>query len=211
VPFTIRTRGPYDYRLGYASLPRFTSRLEASGDRIAEQARDSNSYMLLTGLGLYPMYREKDQTGLEILDGAGQPIYTVHYPARIYLNPSEIPSLVVNTLLFIENRDLLDARHPYLNPALEWSRLSRAVVQYSVHQVDHDIPRIGGSTLAGHAVGEDPAFPERQDPFAYGKILADGFCFVARLPKRSPDYDCPPRRALRLHQLHSTSRSSEPR
>lgn len=140
--------GPYDYRLGYASLPRFTTRLEASGYKIAEQARDSNSYMLLTGLGLYPMYREKNQAGLQILDGAGQPIYSVHYPAMIYLNPSEIPPLLSNTLLFIENRDLLDAKHPYLNPAVEWSRLGRAVVQYSVHQVDHDTPRIGGSTLA---------------------------------------------------------------
>ena len=54
--------GPYDFRLGYASLPRFTSSLEASGFKIAEQARDSNSYMLLTGLGLYPIYREKNQS-----------------------------------------------------------------------------------------------------------------------------------------------------
>ncbi len=138
--------GPYDYRLGYANLPR--SRLEASGYKIAEQARDSNAYMQLTGLGLYPVYREKNQTGIQILDSAGQPIYTVHYPGRIYLGPSEIPPLVVNTLLFIENRDLLDATRPYLNPAVEWSRLSRAVVQYSVHRVDHNIPRIGGSTLA---------------------------------------------------------------
>ena len=140
--------GPYDYRLGYASLPRFTSRLEASGYKIAEQARDSNAYMLLTGLGLYPVYRETNQAGLQILDGAGQPIYTVHYPARIYSNASEIPPLLVNTLLFIENRDLLDVSHPYLNPAVEWGRLSRALMQYSVHQVDHDVPRIGGSTLA---------------------------------------------------------------
>lgn len=141
-------RGPYDYRLGYASLPKFAGRLEASGYEIAKQAHDSNSYMLLTGLGLYPMYREKNQAGLQILDGSDHPIYTVHYPARIYSNASEIPPLLANTLLFIENRNLLDAKHPYLNPAVEWGRLSRAVVQYAVHQVDRGVPRIGGSTLA---------------------------------------------------------------
>lgn len=140
--------GPYDYRLGYANLPRFANRLAASGYKIAEQARDSESYLLLTDLGLYPVYREKNQAGLQILDGAGHPISAVHYPARIYSDASQIPPLLVNTLLFIENRDLLDAKHPFRNPAVEWGRLSRAVVQYGAHEVDHGIPRIGGSTLA---------------------------------------------------------------
>jgi membrane peptidoglycan carboxypeptidase len=51
-------------------------------------------------------------------------------------------------LLFIENRSLLDAAHPYRNPALEWSRLTRAAIDFAIHSVDQTHPFIGGSTLA---------------------------------------------------------------
>lgn len=140
--------GPYDHRLGYAELPQFVGRLNAEGYRITEQAHDSKPYLLLTQLGLYPVYHEKDQAGLQIRDRNGQVFFTARYPVRAYSNALEIPPLVVNTVLFIENHRLLDTRHPYRNPAVEWSRLSRAVIQYGVHEVDRGAPIIGGSTLA---------------------------------------------------------------
>jgi len=140
--------GPYDHRLGYADLPRFVRRVEASGYRVTAQARDSTLYLLLTRLGLYPVYHEKNQAGLQILDRDGMALYAVRYPARTYSDVSEIPSLVVNTALFIENRDILDLQHPYRNPAVQWSRLSRAVAVYAMHEVDRSTPVIGGSTLA---------------------------------------------------------------
>ncbi|MGA7929059.1 MAG: transglycosylase domain-containing protein, partial [Candidatus Sulfotelmatobacter sp.] len=140
--------GPYDQRLGYADLPEFLRRLKASGYQVKAQARDSRPYLLLTGLGLYPVYHEKTQAGLQILDRDGKILSAVRFPARIYSDVSEIPPLLVDTVLFIENHNLLDSRHPYRNPAVEWSRLSRALVVYSIHKVDHNTHVIGGSTLA---------------------------------------------------------------
>jgi membrane peptidoglycan carboxypeptidase len=140
--------GPYDHRLGYAELPQFVNRVKAFGYQVTAQARDSKPYLLLTRLGLYPIYHEKTQAGLQILDRDGKDLYTAPYPVRVYSNASEIPSLVVNTVLFIENHDLLDPSHPYRNPAVEWSRLGHAVVRYGIHELDRSTPIIGGSTLA---------------------------------------------------------------
>lgn len=56
--------------------------------------------------------------------------------------------MVVDALLFIENRELLDPRRPRLNPAIEWSRLARAVADLALNQVDPSHPAPGGSTLA---------------------------------------------------------------
>ena len=61
---------------------------------------------------------------------------------------SSIPPLVVQTLLFIENRHMLDSKHPTRNPAVEWDRLGKAVIDYSLHKVDSKHPVVGGSTLA---------------------------------------------------------------
>jgi membrane peptidoglycan carboxypeptidase len=140
--------GPYDHRLGYADLPEFVRRLEVSGYQVTAQARDSMPYLLLTRLGLYPVYHEKNRAGLQILDRDGDALYAIRYPARTYSDVSEIPPLLVNTVLFIENRGLLDLQHPYRNPAVDWSRLSRAVAVYGIHEVDRSTLVIGGSTLA---------------------------------------------------------------
>ena len=38
----------------------------------------------------------------------------------------ELPPLLVNTLLFLENRELLDPFDPRSNPVIEWDRLAKA-------------------------------------------------------------------------------------
>ena len=43
---------------------------------------------------------------------------------------------------------MLDARHPTRNPAVEWDRLGKAVIDYSLHTVDSKHAVVGGSTLA---------------------------------------------------------------
>jgi len=140
--------GPYDERLGYSRLPNFLAQLESSGFRLESQARESKMYLLLAKLHIYPVYREKGQAGLEILDRDRKPFYTSRYPSRVYGDFSEIPPVIVNTVLFVENRDILDANHPYRNPAIGWGRLSRAMLDFGLHQIDHKRPVIGGSTLA---------------------------------------------------------------
>ena len=140
--------GPYDRRLGYSLLPEFIERLEAAGYRVEAQARNSRSFLVAARLGLYPPYHEKSQTGIRILDGTNEPIYQSDYPRRVYPEFGSIPPIVVRTLLFIENRRVIDPDHPYRNPAIEWARLGRAAVDFGLHQVDRQRPISGGSTLA---------------------------------------------------------------
>jgi membrane peptidoglycan carboxypeptidase len=146
IPYS--STGPYDERLGYAHLPKFLTHLESSGFRLESQARGSKMYQLLGKLQIYPIYHEKAQAGLEILDRDKKPLYESRYPSRAYEDFSEIPPIIVKTVLFVENRDILDPNHPYRNPAIGWGRLSRAMVNFGLHEIDHKRPVIGGSTLA---------------------------------------------------------------
>ena len=140
--------GPYDRRLGYAMLPAWIHRLEKAGYAVERQARVSESAMRLARFGVYPIYREKNQAGIEISSDDGGRLYSFQYPRRIYADFESIPPVVVQTLLFIENRHLLDSNEPYDNPAIEWGRLAHAAVDFGVHKVDRRHSVIGGSTLA---------------------------------------------------------------
>jgi membrane peptidoglycan carboxypeptidase len=140
--------GPFDERLGYSRLPQFIERLSARGFAIDAQARLSPALLRFTADGYFAPYPEKTQAGLRLLDCSGENLFAARHPERIYQRFEAIPPLVVETLLFIENRQLLDAENPTRNPAVEWTRLGRAVMSQAVRLVDasHDVP--GGSTLA---------------------------------------------------------------
>ncbi len=140
--------GPYDLRLGHARLPDFLARLETSGYVIDRQARSSDRLLSLIDGGAYPLYLEKPQAGLQIVDRDDRTLFVARYPERIYQGFDEIPPLVVQTVLFLENRELLDAQVPYRNPAIEWDRTVRAILHLGVRYVDPTFPRLGGSTLA---------------------------------------------------------------
>ena len=55
---------------------------------------------------------------------------------------------MVDSLLFIENRELLAADVPTKNPAVEWDRFAKAVVDQLIRRVDPEHDAAGGSTLA---------------------------------------------------------------
>jgi membrane peptidoglycan carboxypeptidase len=140
--------GPYDVRLGYSKAPAFTARLQRAGFRIDSQARISPRLEQAIGHGIFPIYREKSQAGLRVVDGQGHVIYGVQYPERIYGSFDAIPPAVVSALLFIEDRQLLDERRPFLNPAINWARLGRAVAVDALVHIGHEGRVIGASTLA---------------------------------------------------------------
>ena len=140
--------GPYDERLGYAQLPDFLPRLSARGFEVVGQARASPSLAKLAAAGVFPAYHEKSQAGLSLVDRRGQPLFTTRYPVHAYQRMEDIPPVVVRTLLYIENRELLEAGNPSRNPAIEWDRLARAVFDMGLHAVDSGHPVSGGSTLA---------------------------------------------------------------
>ena len=140
--------GPYDWTLGYARLPELLQHLQAGGYRVDAQTRGSELASLLNHGGVYPVYRQKDQAGLRIVDAQGNVLYSFQRPEHVYQAYTEIPPIVVETLLFIENRHMLDPGNPTHNPAVEWDRLSKALLDYGIHVVDRSHPVIGGSTLA---------------------------------------------------------------
>ncbi len=141
--------GPYDQRLGYTLLPDEIARLQKSGFRITAQA-DFTPMMtrLVDDYGLFPPYKEKVQAGLRVMDSSNQPIFSAAYPAYGYPSFEAIPPLILNTLLFIENRELLDVDHTNINPAIEWDRLGFAGLQMMAKKLGADINVPGGSTLA---------------------------------------------------------------
>ena len=140
--------GPYDKRLGYALLPDLSRKLQDKGFVIREQARVSGPMETLTGWGVFPIYREKSVSGLMILDRDGRDVYSRVYPARVFASFSDIPPGIVEMLLFIENRELLDARRPYLNPAVEWGRLGKAILDKAIQVIEPERSVPGGSTMA---------------------------------------------------------------
>ncbi|MGR9012092.1 MAG: transglycosylase domain-containing protein [Gammaproteobacteria bacterium] len=141
--------GPYDQRLGYTLLSAEIARLEKSGYSVTTQASISPLMSrLVDDYGLFPIYQEKTQTGLRIVDQSDQTIFSAVYPAHGYADFNAIPPLVLNTLLFIENRELLDQNHANINPAVEWDRLGFAALQMMARKLGADLNVPGGSTLA---------------------------------------------------------------
>jgi membrane peptidoglycan carboxypeptidase len=138
--------GPYDVRLGYTRLPDFVDRLEAGGYRVEQQARPSAALAHLAAWGLYPPYREKTRAGLEVLDREGHPLYATRYPEQVYDRFDAVPPILINTLLFIENRELLDTG-PYRNPVVDWRRLAKAVGVETIGRFRGERHSIGASTL----------------------------------------------------------------
>jgi len=141
------SEGPYDLRLGYSQIPEWVS-LQEKRYKVKLQARFSPLLLELTQWGVFPPYHEKTQAGLNVSDCTGENIFEASYPQRVYDNFDSIPPLVVNALLYIENRDLLDNRYPWKNPAVDWGRLARSVLDLGLAVVDKGHKKIGGSTLA---------------------------------------------------------------
>jgi membrane peptidoglycan carboxypeptidase len=140
--------GPYDTRMGYHQLPRFIERLGSQGFTVTAQARMSPRMLELRDRSLFSVYREKDQAGLQLADCRGDALYAAHYPERVYPGFEAVPPLLVEALLFIENRELLDDSRPMRNPAIEWDRFTKAALDQARHLVDDSHRAPGGSTLA---------------------------------------------------------------
>jgi membrane peptidoglycan carboxypeptidase len=141
-------RGPYDVRLGYSKLPDYLERLDQAGWQIDAQARLRIQMERAHDLGLFLPYREKDQAGLGLLDSEGRPLYQGLYPVRTYSRFDDIPKVLVDALLYIENRELLAEEYPTRNPAVEWDRLAGALLEKGISVVDRGRNVPGGSTLA---------------------------------------------------------------
>ena len=140
--------GPFDKRLGYTHIPMMLERLDQRGFGVHRQARFSPALLDYAERGFFVPYPEKPQAGLRIADCRGTPFYEFRYPSRRYPSFSAIPPLITNSLLFIENRHLLDPEQPHANPAVDWPRFFMAAVSQVGKMMEMQDDSAGGSTLA---------------------------------------------------------------
>lgn len=140
--------GPYDERLGYTRIPLIVDNLTRNGFDITSQARQTERFRSLAVSGLYPPYRDKTRTGITILDKNNTTIYSAYRPERTYESFEDVPDIVVKSLLYIENREILSTEFPYKNPAVEWDRFSLAILEKLKQVLFPDINAPGGSTIA---------------------------------------------------------------
>ncbi len=139
--------GPFDQRLGYSKLPKFLPRLTQNNFQIERQAQFSPQMHFYSQLGFFPPYREKAQAGLLIGDCRNEELFSFAHPQRVYQHPAEVPALVRDSLLFIENRKLLTSP-PRANPAVDWPRFMMAAVSQVGKVLNLEGQSAGGSTLA---------------------------------------------------------------
>ena len=140
--------GPHDRRFGYSRLP---AALQAASERdfhIVAQVRVSERFAELVDRGVSPIFREKTQAGLRILDRRGATLFVSRYPGRIYSSLDSVPRLVWQTLLFLEDRALLDPAFPNHNPSVHWSRMAQAGVAWGLSWLGSARSVPGASTLA---------------------------------------------------------------
>lgn len=140
--------GPFDKRQGYTYLPLMLERLGQRDFIVQQQAQFSPALLDYAQRGLFVPYPEKIQSGLQINDCSGTPFYAFRYPQQRYPSFSAIPALVANSLLFIENRKLLDPNQPLANPAVDWPRFVMAAASQVGKLLDMQDQSAGGSTLA---------------------------------------------------------------
>ncbi|MBP2299449.1 transglycosylase domain-containing protein [Azospirillum picis] len=141
-------QGPYNERLGYTALPGYLDALTRDLYSVEQQAVASPALDRFMAGGGFPIYREKTQAGLTLLDRNGAPMYAARYPERVFDGFDDVPPLVADTLLFIENRELLNEDQPRRNPAVEWDRFGAAVAMLPLQVLRPGQRSPGGSTLA---------------------------------------------------------------
>jgi len=140
--------GPYDIRLGYVELPEFVQRLKQQGFEVTRQARISPEMARIDDFGLFLPYKVKSVAGLTLYDCRGDVMHDSQHPRYTFKDFNGVPPIIANTLLFIENRELLDPNHPQRNPAVEWDRLGAAILEKALKTIDPSRNVPGGSTLA---------------------------------------------------------------
>jgi membrane peptidoglycan carboxypeptidase len=140
--------GPYDERLGYTRIASITDNLTKNGFQVVSQSRLSPRLVELAEKGIYLPFHEKTRAGITILDRNKTTIYSAYRPERVYESFQLVPGIIINTLLYIENREILDQTHATKNPAVEWDRLGKAVLEKIKQIFVPDLNAPGGSTIA---------------------------------------------------------------
>ncbi|HWU37808.1 MAG TPA: transglycosylase domain-containing protein, partial [Candidatus Acidoferrum sp.] len=175
--------GPFDQRFGYTRIPEFERRLQVHGYRVISQMRFSEAAIKLASWGFLPPYRAPALTGLVIHDTNGAPLYDTTLGHGIFRDIDTVPPLLVDTVLFIENRRLQVPSDPRENPVVDWGRFVKAGILYAGRKIGLPLPLEGGSTLAtqlekfqhsGRGTTSSPLEKLRQMTSASLKVYREG-------------------------------------
>jgi membrane peptidoglycan carboxypeptidase len=140
--------GPFNERLGYTRLPRFRKRLEQDGFEIVEQAAFSPTLSRLARWGISPPFRDPVDVGLVVRGMDGQPLFDFVRRRHRFERYEDVPTIVVRTLLFLEDHQLGEPADPRNNPAVDWTRFVTSGARYVGRKVGLPMRVEGGSTLA---------------------------------------------------------------
>ncbi len=140
--------GPFDFRRGYVRLPEFIARAYEAGYRIQQQARQSPELAWMIRKRIPPPYDETATVGLVLRATDGTVLLDAASRRGLFRSFEEIPEDIVEALLFIENRELLQPFDSRSNPAIEWDRLAWAALSYLGRHLGLELALEGGSTLA---------------------------------------------------------------
>lgn len=138
--------GPYDERLGYTRSLEFRQRLTQGGYQVTGETQWLERSIF--GMQLYPIYNSRSQNGLRITDDTNTTVYSASYPSRSFETYDDIPQALVNSLLFVENRELMREHVDTWNPAIEWVRTANVLLGRIPGVGSLMGSRAGGSTLA---------------------------------------------------------------
>lgn len=202
------THGPFDQRLGYTAIPDVVARLAPRGFVVTEQARQSPELRDYLDRGFYAPFAEKSRAGLTVLDCHRETVYSFRYPYRTFERFEQVPLLVTQALMFIENRDLLDPDRPQMNPAVDWVRFTRAVLGQLGSRIDPELDAPGGSTLATQI----EKYRHSPDGFTQGarEKLRQMVSASVRAYRQGTD-TLPVRRQILLDYLNTVPLSAAPR
>jgi membrane peptidoglycan carboxypeptidase len=171
--------GAVDRRLGYTRIPEFVERLAADGFVVESQARQSESLAAFIGRGHFPPHEEKGRAGMQVLDCASHNLQSLSHPHHAYASYEAVPPLVLRTLLFIEDRELLAPSPSTRNPALAPVRVARDLIDDTLATLDASFPGASRGPLAlrterqRHAPeGRDASWPERWRLFVSASVRA---------------------------------------
>ena len=146
--FHYPAQGPFDQRFGYSQLAQWRDELAKTGFQVSAQSQFSDSMMRYTQYGFYPPYQEKQQAGL-IIQGCTQDVLYQHRAPTLQFSAlDDIAPLIVQSLLFVEDRSLLTPEHPQANPVLNLPRLGAALLSQLQRAAGIPAAAAGGSTLA---------------------------------------------------------------
>ncbi len=137
---------PLDLKYAYNEVARW--RAELPGLSYSLNSLPGWNQHSFLGITAPALFHRPQQAGLTLQDADGQEMYSGRDPYRIYEKFEDIPKVLFQALAYVEDRTPLEEfRLPGDNPAINYQRALRAVVENSARRLGLRRKASGGSTI----------------------------------------------------------------